>query len=100
MYQGHHPDGSGVQKHSAGATYPFVVVATNDAALKYATGLVVATNDGAHVMQPDGKRDVFMFSSWPAVGEPSSKSRLWAYGLAIDRAAELAKAYNQARANR
>lgn len=85
MYQGHHPDGSGVQKHSAGATYPFVVV---------------ATNDGAHVMQPDGKRDVFMFSSWPAVGEPSSKSRLWAYGLAIDRAAELAKAYNQARANR
>lgn len=25
MYQGHHQDGSGVQKHSAGSHYPFIV---------------------------------------------------------------------------
>jgi len=25
MYQGHHSDGSGVQKHSAGALYPYVI---------------------------------------------------------------------------
>jgi len=25
MYQGHHSDGSSVQKHSAGSHYPFVV---------------------------------------------------------------------------
>lgn len=26
-YQGHHPDGSGVQRHSAGDLYPYVVFA-------------------------------------------------------------------------
>lgn len=25
MYQGHHQDGSGVQKHSAGSQYPYVI---------------------------------------------------------------------------
>lgn len=25
MYQGHHPDGSSIQKHSAGSHYPFVI---------------------------------------------------------------------------
>jgi len=25
QYQGHHSDGSGVQKHSAGAHYPYVI---------------------------------------------------------------------------
>lgn len=25
MYQGHHSDGSGVQKHSAGGLYPYVI---------------------------------------------------------------------------
>jgi hypothetical protein len=24
-YQGHHPDGSGIQKHSAGGSYPYVL---------------------------------------------------------------------------
>lgn len=25
-YQGHHPDGSSIQKHSAGGAYPYVLV--------------------------------------------------------------------------
>lgn len=29
MYQGHHADGSGVQKHSAGSHYPYVIGKTN-----------------------------------------------------------------------
>lgn len=30
MYQGHHNDGSSIQRHSVGATYPYVLLMRND----------------------------------------------------------------------
>lgn len=54
VYQGHHSDGSGVQKHSAGSHYPYVigkyerptfgwfVMAPNGAIAEFQTGVAAA----------------------------------------------------------
>lgn len=55
MYQGHLPDGSSVQRHSAGGLYPFVVYAQETpAGLKYGViepgrdGILIGSYDLAH----------------------------------------------------
>lgn len=72
MYQGHHQDGSSIQKHSTGSHYPYVVV---------------ITSRNAYVMGPDG--------------EPAGGTRYWhwdapayrqeAYAAAITLAERLAR---------
>ena len=69
-HQGHLPDGSSVQRHSAGATYPYIVV---------------AYNDRTAVQAPDGR---IVFERF--FGEDSSFARRSAYAAAIDKAARLA----------
>ena len=51
MYAGHHPDGSGIQAHSAGTHYPLVVsaIATDPAAGKPYHKVEVTAPDGAIV---------------------------------------------------
>lgn len=78
---GHLPDGSGVQRHSAGATYPYIVV---------------ATNRGAHVQAPDGQTIVNHL--WG--DNPTRADRLACYGAAIDAAVGLARSLAIARARR
>jgi len=52
-YQGHHPDGGGVQLHSAGGLYPYVVYAQGADVLTYGvivpgqTGYLVGSYDEA-----------------------------------------------------
>lgn len=77
---GHHPDGSGVQKHSAGSNYPYVVAIF--------PGRVEVT-------EPSG------LPVWETrIFDPSSRaSRIEAYGRAIEAADQLAAAY-RARHNR
>jgi hypothetical protein len=55
MYQGHLPDGSGVQRHSAGGLYPFVIFAQETpSGLQYGVidpgqdGRLVGSYDLAH----------------------------------------------------
>lgn len=78
---GHLPDGSGVQRHSAGATYPYILV---------------ATNRGAHVQAPNG--EIVNDQLW---GEnPTRADRLACYGAAIDFAVILARRLAIERARR
>ncbi len=72
MYQGHVSDGSSIQKHSAGATYPFVVFAKDTAA-----GLLWG------VQAPNGQ------CVYPAASAEQ----------AVDAAVRYATAYAQAKAN-
>jgi hypothetical protein len=62
-YQGHHPDGSGIQKHSCGGAYPYVLVLrdSKDPSRKYDWG----------VIGPDIPRTLWMRSSdaWDRVVE-------------------------------
>ena len=44
IYQGHHPDGGGVQLHSAGGLYPYVVYAQGADVLTY--GVIVPGQTG------------------------------------------------------
>ena len=78
-YQGHMPDGSSVQRHSAGATYPFIVVITKAA---------------AKVRTPSGD-DV---ARYPILDATLPAARMTAYQAAIDQAAMLAADWRSARA--
>lgn len=71
---GHHPDGSSVQKHSAGSNYPYVVaIFPARVEVTEPSGLPVWET---RILHPD-----------------QSDSRVAAYGRAIEAANQLASAY-------
>ncbi|PPE71492.1 hypothetical protein IS481_12140 [Caldimonas thermodepolymerans] len=77
MYQGHHPDGSSIQKHSAGSHYPYVVRVVEH----------TATNLGAaDVVDPSGR---IVGTFFYPLG--NKEKRLEAYGRAFAQAEELAE---------
>ena len=51
MYQGHHSDGSSIQRHSAGSHYPYVVGKR--------AGVVTPSVLCWFVLHPDGREDYF-----------------------------------------
>lgn len=82
MYQGHHQDGSSIQRHSAGSHYPFVVRIQEHAHMQ---------EGWADVLHPHGFiRRSFRFT----VGVKAE--RLEAYRRAYDAADELANEWRAA----
>ncbi len=77
--QGHHPDGSSVQQHSAGDAYPFILA---------------VRGEWAEVWAPSG--EVLHVIAMGA----SRESRMNAYRRGANLALAHADAYRQARANR
>lgn len=78
QYAGHHADGSSIQKHSAGSSYPYIVQVREqvDAGLGYAQVI-------------DSLQQVLFSQEYPLGDKPA---RLVAYGAAIDAADAFAEA--------
>jgi len=90
MYQGHLSDGSGIQKHSAGAWYPLVVGFRETAA----PGL--APRFAAEVSDPSGA----VIHAHVIGGQSTREQRLAVMDSAQTAAVRLSRLYRQAQANR